>query len=138
MADSAQNKHLPASQRKIDKAREDGQVARSRDLGHFAAIASAAVLFAAMAPELADGLKQMLAAGLQFDARTLAESDAMTTRLAELAQKMLSIVLPLGGVLLLAALVAGIASGGWNWTLKPLQPNFGKLNPLAEIGRAHV
>ena len=135
MADSAQNKHLPASQRKIDKAREDGQVARSRDLGHFAAIASAAVLFAAMAPELADGLKQMLAAGLQFDARTLAESDAMTTRLAELAQKMLSIVLPLGGVLLLAALAAGIASGGWNWTLKPLQPNFGKLNPLAGLGR---
>ena len=135
MADSAQNKHLPASRRKIDKAREDGQVARSRDLGHFAAIASAAVLFAAMAPELADGLKQMLAAGLQFDARTLAESDAMTTRLAELAQKMLSIVLPLGGVLLLAALAAGIASGGWNWTLKPLQPNFGKLNPLAGLGR---
>jgi flagellar biosynthetic protein FlhB len=38
MADS-QDKQLPASARKLSKAREDGQVARSRDLGHFAAMA---------------------------------------------------------------------------------------------------
>ena len=135
MADSAQNRHLPASQRKIQKAREDGQVARSRDLGHFAAIAAAGALLAAMAPELADGLKHILAAGLQFDARTLAQPDAMATRLAELALKMMWIVLPLGGVMLVAALAAGIASGGWNWTFKPMLPNFGKLNPLAGLGR---
>jgi len=28
-----------------------------------------------------------------------------------------------------------VASGGWNFTLKPLAPNFGKLNPLAGLGR---
>ena len=40
MADtSAQDKNLPASPRKLEKARAEGQVARSRDLGHFAAIA---------------------------------------------------------------------------------------------------
>ena len=44
MADtSAQDKNLPASQRKLDKARAEGQVARSRDLGHFAAIAGGGV-----------------------------------------------------------------------------------------------
>ena len=46
MADtSAQDKNLPASQRKLDKARAEGQVARSRDLGHFAAIASGRTRF---------------------------------------------------------------------------------------------
>ena len=39
MADDAQNRHLPASGRKIAKARREGQVARSRDLSHLAAIA---------------------------------------------------------------------------------------------------
>jgi flagellar biosynthetic protein FlhB len=34
-----------------------------------------------------------------------------------------------------AALLAGVASGGWNWTFKPLTPNFGKLNPVAGVGR---
>ena len=39
MADeSSQDRNLPASQRKIDKARREGQVARSRDLGHLAAL----------------------------------------------------------------------------------------------------
>jgi flagellar biosynthesis protein FlhB len=135
MADSAQDRHLPASPRKIEKARKDGQVARSRDLGHFAAIAAAGLLFVAMAPELAGWLKRMMASGLQFDARMLAEPDAMGIRLEAMALKTLWIVLPLGGVMAAAALVSGVASGGWNWTFKPMLPKFSKLNPLAGLGR---
>jgi flagellar biosynthesis protein FlhB len=135
MADSAQDRNLPASARKLEKARKDGQVARSRDLGHFAAIAAGGLLFAVMAQELAGWLKNILTAGLQFDARLLAEPDAMTTRLGELAFKMMWLLLPLGGALAAVALAAGVASGGWNWTLKPMLPNFGKLNPLAGLGR---
>ncbi len=135
MAETAQDRHLPASARKIQKAREDGQVARSRDLGHFAAVAAAGGLLAALAPELAGWLKGILAAGLQFDARSLAAPDAMTARLGALALKTIGIVLPLGGVMLAAALAAGLASGGWNWTFKPLRPKFGKLDPLAGVGR---
>ncbi|HWR87182.1 MAG TPA: EscU/YscU/HrcU family type III secretion system export apparatus switch protein, partial [Acidiferrobacterales bacterium] len=135
MADSAQDRNLPASQRKIKKAREDGQVARSRDLGHFAALAAAGALLATMAPGAAGWLKNILAAGLQFDARLLAQPDAMGTRLGELALKMMWIVLPLGAAMLAVALAAGVTSGGWNWTLKPMLPNFGKLNPVAGLGR---
>jgi len=135
MADSAQDRHLPASQRKIKKAREDGQVARSRDLSHFAAVAAGGALLVALAPELAGWLKNLLAAGLQFDARLLAAPDAMAERLAELGLKLIWVVLPLGGVMLAVALAAGVASGGWNWTFKPMAPNFGKLNPLAGVGR---
>jgi len=135
MADSAQDRHLPASQRKLKKAREDGQVARSRDLSHFAAIAVAGALLATLAPELAGWLKNLLVAGLQFDARMLAAPDAMTVRLGELALKMVWLVLPLGGVMMLVAVGAGVVSGGWNWTMKPMAPNFGKLHPLAGLGR---
>ncbi|TMH31323.1 MAG: flagellar biosynthetic protein FlhB, partial [Betaproteobacteria bacterium] len=39
MADQdSPDRKLPASARKLKKAREDGQVVRSRDFGHFAAI----------------------------------------------------------------------------------------------------
>ncbi len=135
MADSAQDRHLPASQRKIKKAREDGQVARSRDLSHFAAIAAGGALLATMAPELAGWLKNLLATGLQFDARLLTTPGAMGERLGELALKMVWVVLPLGGTMLAVAVAAGVASGGWNWTFKPMAPNFGKLNPMAGLGR---
>ena len=135
MADSAQDRNLPPSQRKLKKARGDGQVARSRDLGHFAAMAAAGVLLAGMAPTLASWLKNLLADGLRFDARLLAAPDAMLVRLGELGLKMLWVVLPLGGLTVGIALAAGIAAGGWNWTLKPMLPNFGKLDPLSGIGR---
>ena len=135
MADSAQDRNLPPSQRKLKKARGDGQVARSRDLGHFAAMAAAGVLLAGMAPTLASWLKNLLADGLRFDARLLAAPDAMLVRLGELGLKMLWVVLPLGGLTVGIALAAGIAAGGWNWTLKPMLPNFGKLDPLGGIGR---
>ncbi|MGZ5891889.1 MAG: EscU/YscU/HrcU family type III secretion system export apparatus switch protein, partial [Caldimonas sp.] len=70
MADtSAQDKNLPASQRKLDKARAEGQVARSVHLGHFAAIAGGSALLVAAAPLVAAGLRDALAASLRFDRR---------------------------------------------------------------------
>ena len=135
MADSAQDRQLPATQRKIKKSRSEGQVARSRDLGHFAAIGLGVALAATLAPELSTGAGQLLAAGLRFDAALLAQPAAMTERLADLGLQMLVMLLPLFGVVLVAALAAGLLAGGWNFTLTPLVPNFGKINPLSGLGR---
>ena len=135
MADSAQDKHLPATPRKIKKAREDGQVARSRDLGHFAAIAAAGALLAASATEIGGWLQRLLVSGLRFDARTLAEPDVMQVRLAEMGVKMVLLILPLGAVMLAVAVAASVASGGWNWTFKAMRPKFSKLDPMAGVGR---
>lgn len=134
MADS-QDKNLPASARKISKAREDGQVPRSRDLGHAAAMGVGAALLIGLAPQIVAQLRTLLASGLRFDAGTLVEGDAMLRHLAGLTLQMLMMVLPLGLAMILAALAAGKLVGGWNFTLKPLQPKFGKLNPLQGLGR---
>ena len=135
MADSAQNKQLPASARKIAKAREDGQVARSRDLGHFAAIAAGGALLVAFAPWLTGWLRELLASGLAFDARHVAAPEAMAQRLGALALKMLAVVVPVGLVMAAVAVASGVLSGGWNWTYKPITPKFDKFNPIAGIGR---
>ena len=135
MAESAHDRHLPASPRKIQKAREDGQVARSRDLGHFAAIGGGGALMVALAPWAAGALRELLARSLSFDAKSLAGATPMVERLSEATLRMLGVLLPLGGSLLAAALLAGLVAGGWNWTLKPLVPNFTKLDPLGGVGR---
>jgi len=134
MAD-AQDRNLPASQKKIRKARSEGQVARSRDLAHLAVVGAGGALLVAALPSLAERLQRILVGGLRFDLHLLAEPGAMTARLAELAWAWLMVLLPLGGVGLLLGVGAGVASGGWNFTFKPLAPNFGKLNPLAGLGR---
>jgi flagellar biosynthetic protein FlhB len=133
MADSAQDRNLPASQRKLDKARTQGQVARSRDLGHFGAVAAAVALIVALAPELSAWLRDSLAQGLLFDARSVAQPEAMAQRLGEQTLKMLAVLLPLFATMMGAALATSLLSGGWNFTLEPLAPNFSKLNPLTGL-----
>lgn len=135
MSDSAQDKKLPASQRKIDKARTEGQVARSRDLGHFGAITAAVALVAFMAPEACRWLGELLAGGLRFDAQTLSHPDTMSERIWSLALKMLAVLLPLFGTMVAVAFGTSLLSGGWNFSLQAMQPNFGKLNPINGIGR---
>jgi len=136
MADApAQDKNLPASQRKLDKARAEGQVARSRDLGHFAAIAAGSVFLVGAAPFAAAALKNALAAALQFDRRHALADGAMLGRLAEGTTTWAWLVLPFGLAMMLVVTAASIAMGGWTWTAKPLGPKFAMLNPLTGIGR---
>jgi flagellar biosynthetic protein FlhB len=135
MADSAQDRKLPASRRKIEKARADGQVARSRDLGHFTAVAGGVALLLALAPELSDWMTRLLATGLRFDAAQVSHPDAMLERLLALSLQMFAVLAPLFVTMVVVALAAGLLSGGWNFTLKPLLPDFSKLNPLAGLGR---
>lgn len=135
MAENAQDRHLPATPRKIQKAREDGQVARSRDLGHFAAIAAGGALLVVLASAATGWLRELVASGLRFDLRSLDGGAPMVERLGEGTLRMMLLVLPFGGALALAALAAGLLSGGWNWTWKPLTPKFDKLDPLAGLGR---
>ncbi|MGZ5130430.1 MAG: EscU/YscU/HrcU family type III secretion system export apparatus switch protein, partial [Caldimonas sp.] len=136
MADtSAQDKNLPASQRKLDKARAEGQVARSVHLGHFAAIAGGSALLVAAAPLVAAGLRDALAASLRFDRRQAFAEGAMADGLAHGAGTWALAALPFGLAMVAIAIGASLAIGGWTWTAKPLGPKFETLNPLAGLGR---
>jgi flagellar biosynthetic protein FlhB len=136
MADSsAQHKHLPASQRKLDKARADGQVARSRDLGHFAAIAAGGTLLVAMAAPVSGWLRDALARSLRFDSTQALGADAIGQQMLGWTTTLLLVVIPFGLAMALVAVAAGLATGGWTWTMKPLGPKFSFLDPLAGIGR---
>jgi flagellar biosynthetic protein FlhB len=135
MDDSAQDRQLPATQRKIEKARSEGQVARSRDLGHLVVLGGGMALVAALAPEAVAWSKGLLSQGLRFDASSVTSTRAMTEHLSRLATLMLAALLPFGGLMLVATVAAAVLSGGWNFTLKPLQPKFEKINPLAGLAR---
>jgi len=134
MADSA-DRNLPASAKKIRKARQEGNVPRSRDLGHFVAMGVAAgLLFTAM-PSLARYSQHLLVDGLTFDHRVIADPRVAGAFATGLFTRGLLVVLMVGALFAAAAVVSNIAFGGWNLTMKAVTPNFGKLNPITGIGR---
>lgn len=134
MAD-LQDKNLPASHRRIAKAREEGQVARSRDLAHLLPLAAGVALMMVLAPWALAGGNHLLSDALRFDAAAVRSPQAMLEALASQARRLLLVVLPLGGVMAALAVVAAVVAGGWNWSFKPLMPAFHKLNPLSGLGR---
>ncbi|MCW5633121.1 MAG: flagellar biosynthesis protein FlhB [Rubrivivax sp.] len=135
-ADSSnQNRTLPATPRKIERARSEGQVARSRELGHFLALGAGIALLGAVAPQLTRWLATTLAEALRFDLGMVADPHAMVQRLVALAGSFVLVLLAVGAVSMALAVAAGLLSGGWNFTFKPLAPKLEKLNPLAGLGR---
>ena len=132
---SAQDRQLPATQRKIENARSEGQVARSRDLGHLAVLGGGMAVLAALAPQAVAWTQGLLSQGLRFDAARIARPDVMTEHLAGLTVLMLTALLPFGALVMLVTVASGVLCGGWNFTLKPLQPKFEKVNPLAGLKR---
>lgn len=123
MADpDSQDRNLPASERKLKKAREEGTVPRSRDLGHFAALAAGGLGLAVMTPTLIGWTRGGIERSLRFDASARLLPDAMFERLADLTLMLLWIVVPMGLWMVVIGVASALAIGGWNWTLKPLMP----------------
>lgn len=131
----AQERHLPASDLKIRKAREEGQLARSRDLGHLAVAGGGGVALLVGAPTIGRWTESMLLQGLHFDAKLLQHPQLMLERLAGIALQATALFLVIGAVTVILALAGGLGSGGWNWSWKALEPKFSKLNPINGIGQ---
>ncbi|MBL8328418.1 MAG: flagellar biosynthesis protein FlhB [Rubrivivax sp.] len=135
MADSSQDRTLPATPRKIEKARAEGQVARSRDLGHFAALLAAALVLVGLAPWIVDVLARVLARGLRFDVNAVAEPRPMVDRLIDGGWTFAAAAVPMGVLMVLVALLAAALSGGFNFSWKAMRPQLQRIDPLSGLGR---
>jgi flagellar biosynthetic protein FlhB len=136
MADhDAQDRNLPASPKKIQKSRAEGQLPRSRDLPHFAMMVAGGAVLSVGGPQIVDRLRQMLSTGLHFDASLLARPGFMGERLVDMTLAFAAVMGPIAALLVVVGIASHLASGGWNWTMKPLAPKFTHLNPIAGLGR---
>ena len=130
MDSSSQDRNLPASPRKLQRAREDGQVARSRDLGHLAVLGGGALTLLALAPYMYGELKLALARQLSFNAAVVQDSASMLERLQSMALTGLLGCIVFAAIVTTIAVAGTLASGGWVLSLKPITPDLTRLNPL--------
>jgi flagellar biosynthetic protein FlhB len=135
MADSAQDKTLPATPRKIQKSRKEGQVPRSRELGHLLAFVAGGAVLIGLARQITDWLVALLGQGLRFNVSAVQDPRRMTELLFDQSWQLMAFVAPLGVLMVVMAIAAGTLTGGWNFSLKAMQPKLQKLDPIAGIGR---
>ena len=133
--ESSQDRNLPASARKLQKARDDGQVARSRDLTHLAVLGAGSLSLLTLAPHMFDLLKTHLSQQLKFDASSIAHPESMLVRLQDMVSIGLLGSVVFSTIVTAVVLVSSIAVGGWVSSLKPVMPDFSRLNPISGLGR---
>jgi len=135
MASSSQDRNLPASERRLQQARDDGQVARSRYLPHLAVLGSGAAAVMVLLPGMLDRLKVILAEQLSFNAQTMLHDGELLTRLQDMTFAGMTVAVIFSAIVLSSAIVSTVATGGWVLSLKPLMPDFSRINPLSGFGR---
>lgn len=141
MADESDvERNFPATPRRLEQARERGQVARSREIATAGVALAAATGFALFGPQLATASLDLVRRSL-----TLTRADAfaearMLAGLGEVGQAALVALLPILGVVLAATLLAPMLLSGWVFSAQALAPDFKRLDPrqgLANVFSSH-
>jgi len=125
----------PASPERLHKAREEGQVARSRELVTFVMLVTALSGLWFMSGSIGQHFGSAMRDGLQFERTSAFDTSRMMVHVGNMVAHALQAMLPLMIMMLLAALLAPMMLGGWLISSKSLVPKFSKLNPIAGIGR---
>jgi flagellar biosynthesis protein FlhB len=127
--DSGERTEEPTA-RRLQKARDDGQVPRSTELTAAAVVIAAMGLFFGGGAWLFGSLSETFASGFAFD-RQLIETPAMLPAffIAKLGQSYL-VILPLLLMTMLVAVAAAGSSGGFVLSWKAAAPKWSKLSPI--------
>ena len=133
--DDGQEKTEEPTGKRLSKARDEGQIARSTEINIAASVISVALFLFLFGKSLLGNVANVFAKGLVFDAQSVLEPQVAAGRLDDAMLEAFLAILPL---LLLSASVVVVCSGligGYNFSWKALQPKVSKFNPIAGLKR---
>ncbi|MFN7085433.1 MAG: flagellar biosynthesis protein FlhB [Burkholderiales bacterium] len=122
-----------ATPKRLEEAREKGQVARSQELSTFVVLLAGAGGLVFMGGSLFERVSGVMKRGLQFRSGPASDPHLMVTALHELMGDALLGLLPLLALVLVAALAAPLLLSGWIFI--PPKLDFQRLSPAHGLGR---
>ena len=133
--DSSQEKTEEATPRRQEKAREDGQVPRSKELTTTAVLLAGALGLWAFGGYISQTLLDVLRFNFSFERESAFDVNKMFGHLGHSFHDALFSLIPLFSVLAVAAILGPIALGGFLFSGKSLAPKLNRLDPLAGLKR---
>jgi flagellar biosynthetic protein FlhB len=133
--DSGQDKTEEATGKRKSEAREKGQIPRSKELTTLLMLLVGGSTFLFMGDRLAEGIMKLVKDGLTIERATIFDPAASVKVLADTVASAGIVVLPIFVVMVIAAIVAPAAVGGWSFSFYPLKPDLKKLDPIKGLGR---
>ncbi|GGP45341.1 flagellar biosynthesis protein FlhB [Shewanella saliphila] len=128
--DSSQERTEDPTSKRLEQAREKGQVARSKELGTAAVLLAASVGFAMTGPSIAISLYTIMKQIFTMERDQIFDTNSMFRVWGvvgnELAWPLISFI----ALLALVSFIGNVALGGMSFSVKAFMPKGSKLNPM--------
>jgi type III secretion protein U len=134
MEDTSEEKSLPATPKKLQDAREKGQVAKSQDLAAAVAVSVSVLYLYAVAPRIETHVRELIDAVVRIYREPFAE---LLPQVLELAARIFMLaILPLVAIVCVVVVLASVAAmRGPVFSVEPLTPNMDHINPAKGLKR---
>lgn len=133
--DSGQEKTEQPTAKRLDESRKKGQIARSRELNTFVILVAGSSSLLILGEQMGNGLRSLMQNQFLLSREVIFDPVSPVIYFKQVMIEGLMIVAPFIAVMVVAAIVAPISLGGWNFSIEALQPKLEKLDPIKGLGR---
>ena len=133
--ESSEEKSEEPTAKRLEKARDDGQVARSQELGVALMMVGASIFMYMFGGIFVGGLTEAFSNGFVFDRRTVFSESQLPAEFGSQGLTSMMLMLPFFGLTMLIAAASGGVLGGYIFSLKAVAPKASKLNPMSGLKR---
>lgn len=129
MADEKSSKTEKPTPRKLRKAREKGQIARSREIPMMATLMGMLLILYYFGSYVVEGLERELVNQLRLNIPEEFTVSAVTTMARDILFRMGIMILPIFLAIFVISIASNVAQGGLAVSSESMKPKFNKLNP---------
>lgn len=130
-----QERTEPATPKRLQEARDKGQVARSRELNAMAVTLAGALAVFLLGKGMVDDVTTMMTVNLSLPRPAVLGTEQMLVYLKEASIAACLMLLPWLGLLTVVALLAPLSLGGWAFSTEAMQFKGDRINPVAGLKR---
>ena len=133
--ENGQERTEEATAKRKQEARDKGEIARSKELTTVLMLLISGAGFVYLGRGLVMDLMKILRSYLSVERERIFDVASFPHLFLESLQAAISAVMPLFILLVIAAVVSPMAMGGWSFSMKSLQPDLKKIDPIKGMGR---
>ncbi len=133
--DTAQERTEQATPRRLQQARERGQVARSRELTTTTILLASAAGLSGLGPHVVEGIADVMRASFELSPLTLAYGPPIPDRFQAAVITALVSLAPFLALMAMVAALAPMSLGGWSFSSQAVSFKWEKLDPVKGLKR---
>jgi len=132
---SGQEKTEEPTGRKLDESKNEGQIARSRELNTVMMLLLSGVGFLFLGADIVAGLIDIMKSSFVMDRRLIFDDKLLAKTFWDTIIEAINYIVPFFFLMTVAAVVSPLSMSGWNFSTKALVPKFNRMDPIKGISK---